>query len=291
MPKSKGRKPKGGVSRSNVKRAKSRSGYNPGQLGIPEMLIAKMLAAAPPDQLVEMLPPFLWLHHSSGAPANLCVSAALTLQHAYEVIGIQARPTAVELIIGHRARGPLAHYGIGGARWDGDLFEAHCVLWLPGSGRWIDTTVMQYPEVRASIPLPVVGRTAASFGGGDASRSALAQGRLLAGTHIAVPREELILDYTVLADDADVITTGAHALGPDAEERLRGAGVNLVSAALDWWRKPGIVERVRTAPYPRLHALLDAVGQSPNYVDDNEDWFFEIAPGTLVRADELLATA
>ncbi|WP_433717087.1 hypothetical protein ACQP2U_42660 (plasmid) [Nocardia sp. CA-084685] len=288
MPKSKGRKPKP-ASRAVKKPSLGRNGYDPGQLGIPPQLIANMLAAAPPDQLVEMLPPMLWLHHSAGVQANMCVSAALTLANAYELIGIQARPTAVELIISHRTRGELTRYGGGGASWDGDSFNGHCVLWLPGSGRWIDATVMQYPEVRASMPLPVVGRMAGSVGGSAASRSALAEGRLTPGIHMAVPREELTLDYTVI-EGSEVIITGAHAIASDIAQRFRGGGINLVSAALEWWRKPGIVERVRDAPYPRLHALLAAIGDAPVHRDADDDWFFETTPGTHVRVDEMLTT-
>ncbi|MGY4102048.1 hypothetical protein ACW2Q0_21230 [Nocardia sp. R16R-3T] len=288
MPKSKGRKPK----RTNGARkpSRGRTGYNPGRLGIPEQVIATMLGTAPPDQLVEMLPPFLWLHHSSGHQANMCVSAALTLQQAYDVIGVLARPTAVQLVISHRDRGPLTRYGGGEHHWDGKDYSGHCVLYLPGSGRWIDTTVMQYPEARASMPLPIVGRPGGVLAGGERARAALAEGRLLVGTRMTVPREELILDYTVVAEDDEMITTGAYALAPDGETRLRNAGVNLASAAIEWWRRPGIVERVRDAPYPRLHALLDAVGQAPTHIDEQQDCFFEIAPGQHVRLDELLTT-
>ncbi|MBF6358252.1 hypothetical protein IU449_27525 [Nocardia higoensis] len=246
-----------------------------------------MLAAAPPDQLVEMLPPLLWLHYSTGAQANLCVSAAMTLRSTYALLGIEARPTPVDLVIGHRAGGLLARYG-GEHRWEGQNYHGHCVLWLPGSGRWIDTTVMQYPEVRASMPLPVVGRSAGTFGGNAAARTALAQGRLIAGTHMTVPREELILDYTVVADEDDTFLHGIHALAEDTERRFRDSGANLAAACLEWWRKPGIVERVRTAPYPQLHALLDAIGGAPIHVDADETWLFEIAPGRHVRLDELL---
>ncbi len=257
---------------------------------MPPTLIANMLASAPPDQLVELLPPMLWLHHSAGVPANVCVSAAMTLHHAYEAIGVTARPTPVELVVGHRTRGPITRYGGGALHWEGTDFSAHCVLWLPGSGRWVDATVTQYPEVRASMPLPVIGRMATSIGGSQASREALAQGRLLPGVHMAVPREELILDYTVVADDGDVLTTGVHAIGPGVAEDFRRTGLNLAAGALQWWRKPGIVERVRAAPYPRVHALLDAIGQAPVYIDGDGDWFFETGPGGRRRVDELLAT-
>ncbi|MBF6518482.1 hypothetical protein IU421_30015 [Nocardia cyriacigeorgica] len=285
MPKSKGRKPKSATARRTTGRPRRRSnGYNPGALGIPVELIAKMLATAPPDQLVEMLPPMLWLHHSSGMQANLCVSAAITLHHAYDLIGITSRPTAVDLAISHRTRGPLTRYGAGGPTFDpaDNSFNGHCVLWLPGSGRWVDATVMQYPEARASMPLPIIGRIGTSFGGSPAALEEFTQGRLVPGTHMAVPREELLLDYTVLAADDDFL---APALDHDPviAASLRSSGINLASAAIEWWRRPGIIERVRQAPYPRLHALLDTIGQAPVHRDDTETWFFETEPGHLDR--------
>ncbi|MGW4720434.1 hypothetical protein [Nocardia sp. NPDC004260] len=75
MPKSKGRKPKDRTRRSNGRAGTRSNGYTAGRLGIPPRVIANMLAAAPPDQLVEMLPPMLLLHLSRGVQANLCVSA------------------------------------------------------------------------------------------------------------------------------------------------------------------------------------------------------------------------
>ncbi|MGW4720321.1 hypothetical protein [Nocardia sp. NPDC004260] len=145
----------------------------------------------------------------------------------------------------------------------------------------------QYPEARASLPLPVIGRAAATLGGGAASRAAYAEGRLSVGSHMTVPREELVLDYTVVAAD-DSMFTDALAADPVMAARLRCAGVDLASASVEWWREPGIVERVRNAPYPRLHALLDGVGQAPVHIDGEGNWFFQTAPEQRARLDELL---
>ncbi|GAB4590166.1 hypothetical protein [Nocardia sp. IFM 10818] len=290
MPKSKGRKVKHGKG-SPRRPGGGRAGYRPGRIGLDPALIAKLLASGPPDQVVEMLPPLLWLHHSRGFPANLCVSAALTLRFAFEWIGVRARPTPVDLVISDQGTGRRARYGEGEPRWDGEHFSGHCVLWLPGSRRWIDTTVMQYPEVRGSAyPLPVVGRMADSWGGSAVDHAELAAGRLTAGTRMTVPRGELVLEYTVCADPDDIVMT-ALSLTPGMEARLRNTGINLIAGAVDWWRKPGVVARVRDAPYPRLHALLDLVGDAPMIVDEsNGDCSFEVAPARLVRVDELLRT-
>lgn len=287
MPKSKGRKPKH-TSRPGLRPARGRARYQPGVLEIDPRVIATVLGAAPPDQLVEMLPPMLWLYHSRGFQANLCVSAALTLHYAYGLIGITAVPTPADLVITDQNTGKSTYYGDGEPRWDGENYSGHCVLWLPASGRWIDTTVVQYPEVRASRPLPVIGRAAAARGGSSLDRAALAMGHLTPGTQMTVPRDELILDYTICPDPDNVVMTALNGT-PGMEAILRNTGINLISGAVEWWRKPGIVERARSAPYPRLHALLDAVGDAPVSVDADDNWFFEIAPGRLARADELVS--
>ncbi|MFD3458856.1 hypothetical protein ACFWVM_04030 [Nocardia fluminea] len=108
---------------------------------------------------------------------------------------------------------------------------------------------------------------------------------------MAVPREELLLSYTVVDGDSDAIAAGAHALAPGGAEKIRRAGINLVSAALDWWRKPGIVDRVRNAPYPQMHALLDMIGEAPVHYTSDSDWFFETTTGTHARLDELAAAS
>ncbi|MET8427787.1 hypothetical protein [Nocardia sp. NPDC004860] len=85
------------------------------------------------------------------------------MHYAYGLIGITAVPTPADLVITDQNTGKSIYYGDGEPRWDGENYSGHCVLWLPGSGRWIDTTVVQYPEVRASRPLPVIGRATATW--------------------------------------------------------------------------------------------------------------------------------
>ncbi|MET8427786.1 hypothetical protein [Nocardia sp. NPDC004860] len=59
---------------------------------------------------------------------------------------------------------------------------------------------------------------------------------------MTVPREELILDYTICPDPGDVVMTALNGT-PGMEAKLRSTGINLISGAVEWWRKPGIVER------------------------------------------------
>lgn len=74
-------------------------------------------------------------------------------------------------------------------------------------------------------------------------------------------------------------------------EAHRRAGINLARLALHALRAPGIVERVRQAPFPGIHTLLDAVGDAPIEPDDVGDVRVTLpdgAGGTVrLRLDEV----
>ncbi len=129
-----------------------------GQLATP--LLSERAA---PDLMVELLPPMLWLEHAVGHPRNLCVSSCITLHFAYAALGITAHPRAVDLVVSNQRTDQRTMYGRPNPSWSGDTFKGHCVLWLPGSGRFIDPTVEQYPEIRRYRLGPICGRIARSM--------------------------------------------------------------------------------------------------------------------------------
>jgi hypothetical protein len=45
------------------------------------------------------------------------------------------------------------------------------------------------------------------------------------------------------------------------------------TSALEALRTPSAIQRARTAPYPRVAALLDAIGNSPSETDADGNWF------------------
>jgi hypothetical protein len=78
-----------------------------------------------------------------------------------------------------------------------------------------------------------------------------------------------------------------------AKETYRRVGVNLASHTVECLRHPAVVERATAAPYPRLRALLAAVGDAPfDTADDDQVWYFKMAgqDGAVrrVRLDELV---
>ncbi|MEV4176924.1 hypothetical protein [Nonomuraea sp. NPDC049709] len=74
------------------------------------------------------------------------------------------------------------------------------------------------------------------------------------------------------------------------------AGVRFASWALLALREPGIIDRVRQAPFPRLQALLDILADAPEIIDEAIDEYRFALPGpdgTVVerRLDEIALPA
>lgn len=72
---------------------------------------AKMLQHAKPDQLVELVLPYLWVSIADGNPANVCVDACQTLRNAYGQLGVRAELQPVDLVIQDR-NGNRVRYGV-----------------------------------------------------------------------------------------------------------------------------------------------------------------------------------
>ena len=239
-----------------------------------------------PDLMVELLPALLWLDHAQGRPRNLCVSGCVTLHHTYAALGITALPRAVDLIVSNQHTGARTLYGQPDPYWSGTTFHGHCVLWLPGSLRFVDPTVEQYPEVRRYDLGPICGRMVAAVSTPE-QRAALARGHLPAGTSIAVKREELMLLYTAVDPEFDdVVMSGQVVL--DAHDDAERGGRNLASQALLLLSRPEVVDRARRAPRPRVRALLDVLAGVDGFVDDAGDWRFTLHDGTTPRLDEIV---
>lgn len=299
VPKSKGRKPKKPAKKSTKPtRAhqvgdpfRARSGYNVGTLKGSDKALVTLLDSehVTPDQLVEMLLPLLWLYHCTGMPGNLCVDGSMVLHYAYEQFGITAEPKAVDLVVSNRRTDQRTLYGRPDPYWDGTTFNGHCVLWLPQSGRFLDATVEQYPEVRRHRLGPIIGRVGATAGGTPAEAAAMQRGELPHGVAFGVRREDLMLLYTTVGSQhAEVLT---HApLIEETRPRYRRAGINLASHALSLLQLPEAIDKARAVPYPRLHALLDAVAGAEFSTDADGDIHFTLpveAAEMSLRLDDL----
>lgn len=275
--KSKGRKPKKKPVRPVARTVPSIPFSVPGQYAVGRLRGSdKALGAllfsgqAAPDLMVELLLPLLWLYHADGNPANMCVDSALTLHYAYEQLGIIAQPRAVDLVVADERTSKKVYYGRPDPQWQGSTFLGHCVLWLPRSRRFIDATVEQYPEIRRYRLGPICGRIAVAEGRLE-HQAALDRGELPAGTHLGVQRKELTLMYTAVDQRFDDVVTTAPVVQHNVEKHRR-TGINLASHAISMLRLPEVSERIRRAPYPRLHALLDVIGTADITADEDGDF-------------------
>lgn len=248
-------------------------------------LIAAILAKAPPEQLVELLLPHLWAGVVDGTPANICVNACLTLQHAYGQLGIRSeiQPVGLELRDG---RGRKVRCASTEPQWeqDGTVFTGHCVLMLPDSDRIVDPTVEQFDAVRAIGQGPLIARTVMTS-------APIEPGQLRsAGSEFLAQRGDVLLRYTVASDKAMAELLAQQWVG-EYTEAFRRTGVNTASLVVAMLRAPLVVGRARQAPHPRLRALLHAVGDAAYEPDAARDVRFEIrgedGSTSWLRLDEI----
>ncbi|MFF2148662.1 hypothetical protein [Kitasatospora sp. NPDC058190] len=276
MPVSRSRKPSKPATR------KIRRSPGPGAPTLQDTtdLVVSILTTAPPEQLVELLMPHLLTNISAGQPANRCVDASLTLRYAFGQFAIPSELLAVSLIT-EEPSGVRREHGSSQPTWspDGKTFHGHSVLFLTQSQRFVDATADQFAEVRRHGLGPVIGRTVAGT-------EALAAGQVLpAGSSIVVQRGDLLLRYTTTAAEDTPLLAG-HPWVARHADRHRQAGVNLASLTLQALRAPWAIERALQAPYPRLRALLTAIGDTPYEPDPQKNLVFQF-PGGPLRLDEV----
>ena len=121
---------------------------------------------------------------------------------------------------------------------------------------------------------PIVGRVQA-VKGPQGAVTAITQGQgVPPGVHFGVPRKDAMLLYTVAEEDAARVAFGSPFFVQYAPEHRRGT--NLAAYALEVLRTPSAIQRARTAPYPRVAALLDTIGNSPSATDADGNWIFDL---------------
>ncbi|MEN3308987.1 MAG: hypothetical protein V7603_5189 [Micromonosporaceae bacterium] len=223
--------------------------YRPGRLKVDTEKSVWMMSQVPAEFGVTFLPAVLLIDHLRGRNANVCADACLALKGVYGLLGIDARITPVSVVV-EPPTGGVSVYGQN-PRWDGKTFVGHCVLWLPGLGRLVDPTIQQFPEL-ASQDGPFVGRV------GAASQAMPAE--LPVGTSVPIVRDGAQVVYQVVGDEALITDSepAAHAaaLNPKSAASLAGWALSIMAV-------PEIASRVRSAPFPRIHALIDAIDGAP----------------------------
>jgi hypothetical protein len=215
--------------------------------------IYPLMEAAPPEALPLIALPavLLWNAAQDKAAAAHCVDACQTLHYALGEYGLRSEIQAVRLRIDRDGnpgtlRGENPRYNADGT------FNGHTILIVPPAGRFIDPTIQQFPEVpqTAVSTMPLMAQLPA---------------RTSLGTDtLAVARLEYMAIYLPFRGPERYAWQGpridAHA------DMYRLTGANLAANVFDILRQEPFRERVEQSPYPRLRALLAALGNAESVV-------------------------
>lgn len=254
-------RPPDGQSRrrsAQARRVPRQGRFDPGTLALHDAYLPWLLEHGDGEKLAIHFPALLWVKLAEGVHGNACVDACATLRYAYEQLGIPAELLPAGVMI-HEESGRRTEYATDEPHWvNGTIFVGHTVLVLPEHGKLVDPTVEQVPAIRKLGMGPIIGRIPPE------GRQALREG----GVSFVVPREKLLIEYAPARSGHRDVLVDAPLLVEHAD-RYRRAGINLATMVLEMFRSPQVLPRIRQAPFPVIHALLDAIGDVPLEPDDD----------------------
>lgn len=256
---------------------RSKETFDPGTLALRDDHLPSLLTQGSGELLALQFLPLLWVKMAEGQRANACIDACTQLRYAYQQFGIAAEILPVGVVI-HHPDGSSTRYATDEPGWHDDTtMVGHTVLLLPDHDKLVDPTIEQVPEVRVLRQGPVIGRIP------EQNRHALHDGK----TSFAVQRASLLIEYQpVKPDHRERLLRGPLLARNDAQYR-RGA-VNLAAMAIQAFRGADAADRIRqTAAFPRLTALLDAIGDATIDVDEGTGNMLIHLPGGPVRLDQV----
>lgn len=170
--------------------------------------------------------------------------------------------------------------------WHGNMLDGHCALYLPDDQRLVDATVEQYREISRLKMGPIVARKGIQLGSGYIS----AGSSMPPGAQHVLRRADLTLLYTVATEEATRVILD-HPAVTEVIAAHRRAGINLASMTLAFLRQHPVTRTLDFSAYPRVAALLAAIGDHPADTDDVGDWRFAVktADGETrnLRLDEI----
>ena len=216
---------------------------------------------------------WMWNAAQDRAPSSTCVDAGITLIGALAQYGIDARLEPVQVTICSADGTAIAQYG-SDPRWNADgTFNGHAVIALPGIGRFADATVQQFNEIPASVMarLPLIAPMPARAG--------------LGTEPFAVTRTDHIVIYKGFPGDHDHLWRHPVIEAHRSEYQL--AAENLAANVFDVLRSEHLAPKLRQAPYPRLHQLLDELDGFASLVHDGRYVFQHPQTGNLIQLADI----
>ena len=234
-----------------------------------------MLLTALPAYLIDAIASAGWLEYGR------CVDDCMILAHAYAQLGIDAEVRAAELEVTVRDTGATAVYGSREPRWEDGIVHGHSVVWLPGPGHLIDTTIEQFAEIAAgSGPVIIPSTPAADATPGPADDS----------FRVSLRRDDVVIAYAV-APAAAAARMLDNPVVADEAPGYRRRGMNIASETVMLLAGSFPPEQTRLIPFRRAAALTEAIRDIPAEQIDNGDLRFTL-PGpdgtpTLTRIDRL----
>jgi hypothetical protein len=204
---------------------------------------------------------WLWNVAEDGKGAAYCVDGCLTLHYALAEYGIASRVEAVILDV--EGNGSHTRYGGDGPHYNVDgTFNGHAVLVVPEAGRFLDPTLQQYAEApdteAATVPLIV------KLDGANWGTAALEVAR---SDHRV--RYHPVPEHLRDAWRNTRITVN--------EDTYRWAGANLAANVFDMLRSEFFRDKTLASPYPRLHRLVQALGEATTIADRQGGYRFRPA--------------
>jgi len=222
------------------------------------------------DFAVAIVPTALAVAWMRTGPASVCAQACIHLVDTYQLLGVDANIVPVTVSV---AEGPnIACYGEDPPRWDDTVYVGHCIVNLPGIGRFIDPTIQQFDGFQRR-KYPYIGKTV--FNSHD-------RRQLVTGDQLKVLTENRAMLYTVA--DADEAFIADHPVAQKVRTENERAAANIAAQTIEIFRTFGMADQL--SDHQRIRTMLNAVGDAELRVERGAARF--IINGQPRWIDELL---
>ncbi|MFI6317113.1 hypothetical protein ACIBG8_06320 [Nonomuraea sp. NPDC050556] len=242
------------------------------RMGMETVTTLMLNAEAEALPLIGVAAVWLWNVAEDGEGAAYCVDGCLTLHYALAEFGIASRVEAV--ILEMEGNGSHTLYGGDGPSYNANgTFNGHAVLVVPDAHRFLDPTLQQYAEVPETEEAtgPLMARLPAGVSLGTAVLEVARSGHRVRYHPVPEHLREAWRNPAITANEA----------------AYRQAGANLAANVFDMLRTEFFRDKILAAPYPRLHRLLQALGEAKSSADGNGYRFRPAGAASDVRLADI----